>query len=222
MNFKPVKLIFLPDNNPMLRDGITGDWYVVRLEEIHEISTISKQTAGLAPSSATKAQSGKPGSPPTRPSQQPQPPISQRKSPILPYTPRDPILRPVKQGLGHLHRRMPAHPATRPHSASNRLPHPNKPPSSRHRRRREKAPHLRPLPRRWRQQQRLLASTAALWRRARLRHSHQLRDRPRRARRHDQVYRLEPGLQHRHHSRGRPEDTVVGFAVPASCSRVCG
>jgi hypothetical protein len=56
------------DNNPMLRDGLTGDWYVLPPEAqgMRQVLT----TTGLGPSLDTKAQSTKLDSPPMRTRQQ--------------------------------------------------------------------------------------------------------------------------------------------------------
>src|SRR5271156_6539516 len=53
-----------PDNNPMLRDGITGDWWAQQINHQH-LQYISLTLAGLVRSSATKGQSGPLASRPT-------------------------------------------------------------------------------------------------------------------------------------------------------------
>lgn len=51
------------DGNPMLRDGVSGDWYTIQSRNANEILT----GLGLVPSLAIKEQSGKPVFLQTRP-----------------------------------------------------------------------------------------------------------------------------------------------------------
>lgn len=83
---------------------------------------------------------------------------------------------------------MPAHPTALAHLSSSGIPHPAKPPSPSDRRRGKEAPDFRPHPQRRRQQQLLPHFPNGG------QHSDELRNRPRRARRHHQIHHLEPGL----------------------------
>lgn len=71
------------DNNPMLRDGLTGDWYALHTDtdDMRQVLTM----AGLEPSLDTKAQSTKLDSPPMRTRQQQLLQISLRKRTTMLY-----------------------------------------------------------------------------------------------------------------------------------------
>lgn len=78
------KSLIVPDNNPMLRDGVTGDWCAALVQ--HHGNLNHSCIIGLAHSLVTKEHVGKPASPPTLREQPLPPQIFQRRSlPSLPF-----------------------------------------------------------------------------------------------------------------------------------------